>query len=228
MLRTTFPDGTEQVFPPGTDWKVESRFGSVSDRVAVDAKGQPIFDRPEYREAPNVNMIVWGIDRETSQYKIGLIEEDRPHADNPLNPDSTDLVRFLQIPMGFKEKVLGLDLIEGFETGHRAAAREAAEETGAGVILDMCQPDYPWNNPAPSFVATWSELWFVRIDLGKLEEIRPDRNEPIFRADFYTIPELFEILRTGRNQNGAVIRGMQTESLLMIWFAYHPDALAQL
>lgn len=203
------------------DWRAESRFGSVHTAVVFDTDGKPVYDRPAYREAPSVNIIAWGRTRNwfsrSESVHIAIIRQPRPHADDPEHPgDDHKAVVFGQIPMGFMEKILG-------ESGEAAARRETGEETGASAIISVTQPKYPWHNPNPTFVATWSDLYFVEVDLAKIAKLKIDRNEPIFSAEYVPAEELIRRIREGKDEEGAVYRMCTANSLWMIFFSTYPE-----
>ncbi|MFA6525724.1 MAG: NUDIX domain-containing protein [Patescibacteria group bacterium] len=209
------------------DWECVSPFGSVRNVIVVDENGQPVFDRPEYRESPNVNVVVWGMEPDGT-VRLAVVSQPRPHADNPfLEPGAAcDPVTFGQIVMGFnKRKVLGDDAVDQYESVEDTAARETAEESGAKVIRNIEVPHVPWHNPNPTFCATWSDLLFVEVDLDALEEFRSTRNEPIFKAEFVTVRELLRRIAEGRGPNGELYRMCTANSAWMIFFATHPELL---
>lgn len=208
---------------PCTDWMCMSPFGSVEGAVVVDAEGKPAFDRPLYREAPSVNVVAYGIDSD-GVAKFAVVSQPRPHADDPEQPGSNDHdpVVFGQIVMGFLAKVIGKDLVDAYESVKAGAAREIAEESGAQVILDIERPAYPWHNPNPTFVATWSDLVFVKVDLGAIGKFRSTRGEPIFNAEFIPASELMRRVRDGKHEN-AVYRMCTANSAWFIFFCTHPE-----
>lgn len=209
------------------DWECISPFGSVRNVVVVDDEGKPVFDRPEYREAPNVNVVVWGRDTDDT-VRLAVVTQPRPHADDPfLEPGNPcDPVTFGQIVMGFnKRKVLGDDVVDQYESVEDTAARETAEESGAKVIRNVEVPHVPWHNPNPTFCATWSDLLFVEVDLEALEEIRSTRSEPIYRAEFVTISELMRRIAAGSGPNGELYRMCTANSAWLVFFATHPELL---
>src|SRR3989344_2260743 len=140
VLRIKKADGTVEEHV-GVDWEAVSPYGAVRSAVVTDETGKPIFDRPRYEEAPNVNIVAWGRDKNTRQIRVALISQPRPHADDPTNPENTDQLTFAQIPMGFKANVLGKDQLDAYESSKEAACRETSEETGASVIKDITQPE---------------------------------------------------------------------------------------
>ena len=218
VLRIKKPDGTIEEHT-GVDWEAVSPFGAVRSAVVTDSEGQPIFDRPRYEEAPNVNIVAWGRDKNTRQIKVALISQPRPHADDPINPQNDEQLVFAQIPMGFKEKLLGKDQLDAYESSKEAASRETSEETGASVIKDITQPEFPYHNPNPTFVGTWSDLVFVEVDLEKIEELKPDRNELIFKADYVPLKEVWKEIRAGKTDRG-ITRMCTSNSALLIYLSY--------
>jgi len=211
---------------PGTPWKVESPFGSAEDVVVLDPAGKPVFDRPVYREAPNVNVVAWGYD-EDGIVKVAVIRQPRQHSDEPDKPGENGHppVTFGQLPMGFLAKIFGQDALERFDAG---AEREVAEETGARVVLKVERPNYPWHNPNPSFVSTWSDLLFVQVDLKKVEALKHDRSEPIFSAEFITLAELRHRIALGSDNDGALYRMCTANSLWLIFLCTHPEFAKQM
>ncbi len=199
------------------DWEVQSRHGSVETAVVLDANGVPVFDRPLYREAPNVNLVVYGKTPE-GEVRIAIIRQPRPHADDPEQPEVNghDPVVFGQVPMGFAKKILG-------ESIEETATREASEESGAGIVKNITRPRYPWHNPNPTFVATWSDILFVEVDLAKIEQIKSTRNEPIYSAEFISPDELIKRVAEGKDNVGAVYRMCTANSVLFIFFCTFPE-----
>ena len=209
----------------GNHWECASpHFGKVEYAVVTDKDGNPVFDRPRYHEAPNVNCVVWGkgID---GKARFAVIRQPRPHAYDPENPgnDNHPDVVFGQIVMGFLEKIIGKDLLPKYESIASGAAREAAEEAGVSVVLNLERPAYPWQNPNPTFVATWSDLVFVEVDLGRIEALKADRNEPIFSAEYITAEELRQRVAAGKDEAGAVYRMCTANSAWFIFFCIHPE-----
>jgi hypothetical protein len=205
------------------EWEVVSRFGSVTNTVVVGRDGQPNFDRPEYREAPNVNCVVWGRG-EDGKARFAVICQPRPHADDPLSPDNAHgPVVFGQIVMGFLDKLIGKEQLEAYESISAGAVREASEESGATVIRNIEYPQYPYHNPNPTFVATWSNLVFVEVNLAAVEAIKLDHKEPIFSAEYVTASELRRRIAAGQDEMGAVYRMCTANSAWFIFFCVHPD-----
>lgn len=212
--------------PPGTDWEVIGPVGSVGSRVLVDEEGAPTFDRPEYTETPNVNVVAWGRDHE-GRCRMAVIRQPRPHADLP-GPENCDRdghppVVFGQIVMGFLDRIVGADMVGRFEEVVRGATREASEEAGTSIILGVELPSCPWHNPNPTFVATWSDLVFLEIDLATLHELKTSRSEPIYSAEFILVPELLRRIREGQDEAGAYYRSCTANAAWMTFFATHPE-----
>lgn len=197
------------------DWKVESPFGSVESAVVVDKDGNPVFDRPLYREAPNVNIVAWGYD-DNGEVHIAMIREGRPHADIPGQPQMSGHppIVFGQVPMGF---------IKSGETSKQAVIRIVGDETGATAVIDVTEPKYPWHNPNPTFVATWSDLFFVQVDLKKIGDLKSGRASQIYSAEYVPVPDLIRRIAEGVHDRGTVYRMCTTNSILLIFFATHPE-----
>jgi hypothetical protein len=211
----TGPDGT--VTPCGDFRSESSRFGSVEYAVVVDDTGAPVFDRPMYRETPNVHIVAYGRDSEGA-VRIAIIRQPRPHADDPSvqKGQKHDPVVFGQVQMGFLEKLIGKDLIPRQEKSDAGAVRETLEETGALAVIKAYQPEWPYMFPNPTFCATWSDVWFLEIDLSVVEQVKHDRNEPIFSAEFITVPELLKRIREGKDEQGALYRmGISLADLML-------------
>ncbi len=218
ILRIKRADGTIEELA-GVDWEAISPFGAVRSAVVTDETGKPVFDRPRYEEAPNVNIVAWGRDKNTRQVRVALISQPRPHADDPTNQQNTEQLVFAQIPMGFKERILGKDQLEAFESSREAASRETSEETGATAIKDIFQPEFPYHNPNPTFVGTWSELVFIEVDLEKIEQLKPNRNEPIFKAEYVPLKQVWKEIRAGRTDRG-ITRMCTSNSALLVYLSY--------
>lgn len=224
-LTVRTPDGQVQQLPPGTDWFATSRFGKVEDVVVINADGSPAFNRPRYHEAPNTNSVAWGFDPITGDVKIAMLTEERPHALHPTNPELSESLKFGQVPMGFKDKIIGKGLVEEFESAEEGAIRELGEETGLRTILAKVRPAFPFHNPNPTFVATWSELVFIQVNLDKIEEQRLGKSEMIYKAEYLTVSELFNRIKQGQTEDGAIYRACTSLSILMIFFCTFPQFL---
>ncbi|MFH1364119.1 MAG: NUDIX domain-containing protein [Candidatus Aenigmatarchaeota archaeon] len=217
MTTVNQPGGLTNVFIPQCHVEIRSPFGSVETAVVVDDDGKPVFDRPLYRESPNVNCIAWGV-KDWIVY-MAVIRQPRPHADNPLAPGvENEPIVFGQIPMGFLKNITGQDLkLERVEAG---AVREIDEETGAGVVLEIARPSYPYHNPNPAFVATWSELVFVKVDVDRVGQLKKDHTEPIYSAEYIPFSRLRQRLLSGVDDEGAVYRMCTSNSLWLIFLAW--------
>jgi hypothetical protein len=213
-LRVRHLDGHVVEMPHGTDWEVTSRFGAVRSAVITHPDGSPAFDRPRYDEAPNVNIVAYGKDHH-GKIHVAMISQARPHADNVFEPDSTEDMRFAQIPMGFLDKVVGKDQLESVASG---ATRETAEETGAVAVKSIAYPEYPQHYPNPTMIGTTSNLAFVEVDLNKIGELKVDRDEGIFQADYIPLDQLLRDIKAGRNEHGYT-RMATTNSALLIFLS---------
>lgn len=208
----------------GQDFRIHSPLGSVESAVVVDSSGKPVYDRPAYREAPNVNIIAYGYNKD-GKVRMAIICQPRPHADDPEQPgNGHPPVVFGQIPMGFLErKVLGEDSTPQQERGEDGAKRELEEETGTKVVKRLWRPAYPHMFPNPTFCATWSEVFFAEVDLERIEQLKEDRSEPIFSAEYISVPELLRRIRDGKDAKGAVYRMGISLADLMLFFATCPE-----
>ncbi len=216
-------DGTEEELV-GVDWKAISRFGKVEAAVVTDNEGNPVFDRPAYYEAPNVNIVAWGRDNRTGEIRIAIIAEERPHALHPEMPEKEVSLRFAQVPMGFLEKLIGKDELAKLEFKGAAAIREVEQETGASTVRGWTRPACPWHNPSPSFVATWSDLFFIEVDLDRVSELKLEKNEPIYKAEYLPAREVLARIREGQDKDGTIFRACTSLSILMIFFACNPES----
>jgi hypothetical protein len=217
----TLPDGSKCVCQ---DWVLTSPFGEIKPGVTLHPDGSPNFDRPYYREAPNVNIVAWGRTA-SGEARLAVIRQAREQSDDPeaRGTDGHPSVVFGQVPMGFLERLIGKDMVERFESVEKGARRETMEESGASVIKSITRPACPWHNPSPSFTASWSDLVFVEVDLEAVERLKYDRNEPILTAEYISVPELLKRIREGRDSAGAVYRGCTSNSVWMIFFATYPE-----
>lgn len=205
--------------PHDAHWRVESRFGSV-ELVVVD--GKTPFDRPEYREAPFAQAVVWGRDRQ-GKVRVALVDQRRPHADAPgqyLQP--CEPVLFRHVPMGFANK-----LVEGFETGAEAAKREAGEEVGVSKILSIVEVPFG-HNPSPSFTPTWGGVAFIEVDLSQIIAPEENPNEPIEGRYWMLVADLLSAIKSGKSDDTGAYLGVATSlSALMLFFAHFPQFLAE-
>ena len=205
-------------------FKVESKFGKVENVLITDNEGNPLFDRPGYWEKDHVLVVAWGKDQD-GKIRIAMITEERPHPENPQDKEDTNPLKFLQIPMGFIEKIIGKSSSKNQqELGSEAAIREVAEETGATAVTGFIKPDFPWQNASPSFVVTWGNVYYLRVDLEQIEKMKPDHGEVIYNAEYITVKELRERVRKGINKDtGAICRGATTLASLFMFFCEFPE-----
>lgn len=207
----------DQEFPPGTDFVFASRFGEVRSAVVIQPGGAS-FDRPEYTEAPFMQTIVWG--QKDGMVYIGMVEQARPHADEPdkHGEDGHDPVLFMHCPMGFNEKAA----TGKFETPEEAAKREAGEEMGVRKILGT-EKVLCGHNPTPSFTPTWGGVAFVQVDLDAIIPPEQSLEEPIAGTYFIEAGELLEMIASGKSPRGAYTGVSTSLSALMLFFAVHPE-----
>jgi 8-oxo-dGTP pyrophosphatase MutT (NUDIX family) len=214
-LRVKHLDGRLEEMPPGTDWEAISRFGSFRSAVITDNEGKPAFDKPRVDEAPAVNVIAYGKDKTTGELRIAMISQPRPHADNDFEPDNKEDMVFEQIPMGYLEKIIGKDPVAKIESAEQGAIRETSEETGATAVIDVSTPEYSKHYPNPRFVGTSTDVVFVEVDLDKVEKLREDKNEPIYKADYIPLGELIDDIKRGKTERGYARIATSNSAILM-------------
>ncbi|MBT4942301.1 MAG: NUDIX domain-containing protein [Candidatus Magasanikbacteria bacterium] len=216
LLSVTHKDGACFTFTK-TEWKIESKFGSISNVVVCNAEGEPQFEKPEFRESPNVHVIAYGF--RGDELSIAVLHEGRPHADNPNDPKAKEVITFGQTPMGYMDKIIGKNVVESTED---AGTRELTEEVGSVVIKKITKPDHPYHNPNPSFVATWSDIVFIEVDLETLGQNSPESSELIYKAEYVPVKELLRRIKVGEHE-GALYRSCTTNGSLMLFFATFPE-----
>lgn len=213
-LRVRHLDGSIEEMPQGTDWEAVSKFGAVRSAVVTNPEGSPAFDRPRYDEAPNINVIAWGKDK-NGEIRIGMISQARPHADNVFDTEDNKPMVFEQIPMGFLDKVIGKDQVERLEHASEGATRETGEETGATVVKDVSYPEYPNNYPNPTFVGTTSNVVFVEVDLDQVDKHKIDRSEQIYSAEYIPLRKLLSDIEKGKTERGYARMSISNSVILM-------------
>lgn len=129
------------------------------------------FDKGTWKlDMSRIITVVWG--EKNGEIYIGLVLEARPHAiDSAVFPKDA---KFWGVPRGFRKPT---------ETPELAARREAGEESGATVVLESKEAGSIY--PNPTFCATSGPLIFLKVDLDRLEKIRPERGEKIYKAKFF-------------------------------------------
>jgi hypothetical protein len=195
-------------FPPGTDFSFKSRFGEVRSAVVMNDDGTPAFDRPEYVEAPFMQVVTWGKGSD-GHYYYGMVDQERPHADQPGEHeiDGHKPVRFFHVIMGFNEKAA---------TGKFESTEQAAKREGVEVYK-------PGHNPSPSFTPTWGGVAAIEVDLEKLEKPVPDPQEPINGVYFIEGSKLLDIIKKGQSATGAYTGVCTSLSALLLHWAHHPE-----
>lgn len=214
-LRVRHLDGSVEDMPHGTDWEAVSRFGSFRSAVITNPDGSPAFDKPRADEAPAVNVVAYGKDKQTGELKIAMVSQPRPHADNDFEPTNTDDMLFEQIPMGYLEKIIGKDPITKTESAQQGAIRETSEETGASAVLDVSAPDYSKHYPNPTFVGSSTDVVFVEVDLDKIESLKEDKSEPIYKAEYIPLSELMDDIKRGKTERGYARMGTSNSAILI-------------
>jgi hypothetical protein len=72
-------------------------------------------------------------------------------------------------------------------------------------------------------VATWSDLYFIEVDLQKIEKAKLDHGEMIYKAEYLPVAEIMSRIREGQDKDGAIFRAATSLSTLMIFFACYPE-----
>jgi 8-oxo-dGTP pyrophosphatase MutT (NUDIX family) len=185
--------------PEGVDG---GKFGRIEHAVVCKHDGTAIFDRLITIEGPHVITIVYGHDKESNDYKLGLIKEAR---DTAAPADGVTSLSFWGPPRGFRD---------GNETEVQAALREAGEEAGVSVVLKTTTlGDFITNETT---TASWSPFVALEVDLSKLQTIAPERGEKIYKAEFFFADEVEEMVREGIH-DGASTRSMVLATTLLLY-----------
>lgn len=204
--------------------RISSRFGFAEVRVQTKPDGTPDFDRVVYGEAPNINAVIYGIGPYGTCH-VAVTVQARPFADLPTGePAETPIVFGQPCVMGFRQAFGGFNMTKVFEASVGAAAREAIEEAGAEGVLRVIPLGH--HNPNPTFVASWSELFEIEVDLTKVTG-QTDRSELIYRAEYVPLGELLQRIAHGEH-NGVNYRSATANNALFVWLSSHPELLAQL
>lgn len=222
ILKVRHLDGTVEEFPPGTDWEAVSRWGAVRSSVVTKPDGSPLYDRPRYDETPGVLVVAWGKDKKTGEIKVAMISQAHPHADNVFDTESDESMVFQQIPMGFLDKTIGKDQLEKFEPLEEGAKREAREEAGAAIVKNVSFPEYSNQYNSPSFSGTSSFLAFIEVDLDRVDNLKIDREEQIFKAEYISLSKLMDNIKKGKTENGYARLGISNSAVLI--FLSHLDS----
>lgn len=197
--------------------RISSNFGFAEDRVQLKDDGTLDFDRVVYGEAPNINAVVWGKDAD-GNIKVGVTIQARPFADNPNGTPADPPLIFAQpCVMGFLQRIVGEPLASAFEKADQGALREAMEEAGVSTIKDIRYLGH--HNPNPTFVATWSQLLEIEVDLQEVSE-HTDRAELIYRAEYLSLEELFARIGSGVHR-GINYRSATANDAFLVWLVNH-------
>lgn len=197
-----------------------SLFGFAEVRVQTKPDGMPDFDRVVIGEAPNINAVVWGLD-ENNFPRIAVMTQVRPFADIPGKDKQPEEPYSFRQPcvMGFAKRLLGNSLGQAFEEYGAAAIRETGEEAGALGVLDLI--DHGWHNPNPTFVASWSRVLEIVVDLNKVTTA-VDRTELITKATYESLDEILERIDVNQGWDDNISsRAATPNSALLIVMARH-------
>lgn len=194
--RLTWPEGK------GPNWKHTEegidggRFGRIEHAVVCKPDGTAIFDRPITVEGPHVITVTFGFDESSFDWRLGLVKEAR---DTAAPPDGITSVSFWGPPRGF--------------LGDRESV-EAGEEAGAAVFLEAWPlGEYITNETT---TGSWSPFVALKVDLARLKEIAPERGEKIYKAQFFLVEEVEEMIKEGEFE-GASTRSMVLITTLMLY-----------
>lgn len=183
----------------GPDIELSSpRFGNVRTVVVTDEAGEPLWERPQYNEGPHIVAVAWG--RKEGTIYVGLVLETRPHAQHPAREG--DQV-FWGVPRGFRKPG---------ESAADAIKREVGDEAGGRVIIST--HDVGWINPNPTFVGTYSPLVFVEVDIDRIDAVRPERHEKIYRAKYIGLDELMHAINGTFQEGGYFEDGVSLAAIM--------------
>ncbi|MEM7025942.1 MAG: NUDIX domain-containing protein [Pseudomonadota bacterium] len=200
------PAGWSPKWRPSAAGMDGGAFGSIEHGAVVDELGAALFDRPRMVEGPHVITVAWGIDVHGS-VRIGLVKEGH---DQAAPADGVATMAFWGPPRGFRE---------AGETPEQAARREIGEETGAEIALDTVSIGQVITNE--TCTGSWSPLVAVKVDLERIAVIHPDRDEKIFRAQFFSLDEIDAMIAAGEHD------GALTSSLILVGVVKKFEVLLQ-
>ena len=192
----TWPEGRGPTWKLGLDG-YESPFGQTEHRVIFN-KGKPRFDRVVIVEPPHV--IIVAVGRGYGQPLLGLVKETRDTA-APL--DGVTSSTFWGPPRGF---------LQVNETIEAAIARLVNNETGKTLIQSVQKMGQWITNETTT--SSWSDVVIVDVDLKTHSKIRTDRNEPFYKVDWFTRPEVAKMIFHGTHEDAS------TRSMVMTTVAF--------
>lgn len=196
---------------------LKSPYFDIYPGIITDKNGDPLYDRPVIREAPNVVVVIWGCDKDGT-LRFGMIRQKRPASDDPrLSDVNNPPVTFAQVVMGYLDG-------ESIEEG---ALREKSEEVGKGKVLNTEILPFPLMNLDPNTYATWKRIAFVKVDLSTIDNEHVNENEFISSVTYQPASDVLRYIMSGWDETGACYREGHTLAALMIFFSVHPDLFPQ-
>lgn len=208
----------------GKEWEYDpkrdgfySLYGFAQYRVQVDKNGMPDFGRVVYGEAENINVPVWGVDKDGVP-RVLIVFQERPFADQPNGKPSSP-------PIVFGQPCVLAFNIDRAESIIATVLRELLEEGGVPPEALIGKPvKMGVHAPAPTFCATWSNLFEVKVDLSKV--ILPtDTEERITGTAWLPVREVISRIGKGKH-DGINYRYATANGAFFVWLARHPELLA--
>ncbi|MDO8592391.1 MAG: NUDIX hydrolase [bacterium] len=220
--RVTLPDGSVLTLPPGCDLKLEGFSGFAQLVVALDGKGEPIYDKLLYSQKSGVAIVAWGRDAGGTT-KLAYLEQARPFADDPEHPEPGLLV-FGQIPMGFLTAAdRELPLKEGVE---RAVHRELREEAGIREVIEIEIPEPATCWQDPTLIRNGTLVAFAQVVLPVSDDpsgLTAGDGEDIRKIEFLSVKEIRRRIAAGKTADGVIHHMGISLAPLMMFFARHPE-----
>lgn len=201
----------------------ESRFGYSELRIQLKPDRTPDFDRVVGGEAPNVNAVAYFV--RDSVWYVGVTFQERPFADTAYGVPADPPIKFAQPIMGFRTRIVGETAARLFESAEEGATREALEEAGVNDVISITSMGQQWGNPTGPLV-TPSDLLEIEVYPETINTNNLDRAELIYKCEYLPAGELVRRIAL-REHEGVNYRGSVPMNTFFVFFARHPEALAQ-
>lgn len=199
--RVSWPEGKKPGWRAVEGGMDGGRHGYIEHAAICDSLGRVIFDRAIVHEGPHVITVTWGLSLK-NQPVIALVKEAR---DTAAPADGKTSLSFWGPPRGFRK--------EG-ETPEEAARREAGEEAGVDVVLESrFLGEFITNETC---TGTFSPIVALKVDLDRLVALRLSRGEKIYKAMWFTIEQIEEMIIAG-SYDGALTTSMVLSHTLMMF-----------
>lgn len=199
--KIVWPDGKVPGWTHNHNGMGGGKFGRVDHVVIVDDKSNALYDKCIVHEGGHVITITYGQNAK-DEWVLGLVKEAR---DTAAPTDGVTTLAFWGPPRGYR----GLN-----ESAVAAAMREAGEEAGASVILNTLEVGNMIVNEA--IVSSWSPIVALEVDLSRLSEIAPEHGEKIYKAKFFTLEQIDEMIIRGAYDDAST-RSMVLMSMLTLF-----------